>query len=157
MLVGILSAILSSVDSALNSASTLLTLDFIEPAMNRKLEPRESRRIGTFATLGFMVVAAIWAPSIQGFPGLFSYIQSMFAYIVTPIVAIFLVGFFWDRANAQGAFTTLTCSGARYRCHHVYFSASRHHPDSLFVCCQRAIHRVVFHFHHGERQPWAGT
>lgn len=106
VLAGILSAILSSVDSALNSASTLLTLDFIEPAMDRDLEPRESRRIGTFATLGFMVIAAIWAPSIQGFPGLFSYIQSMFAYIVTPIVAVFLVGFFWDRANAQGAFTT---------------------------------------------------
>lgn len=107
VLAGIISAILSSVDSALNSASTLLTLDFIEPAKGRRLEPKESRRIGTMATLGFMVVAAVWAPSIQSFPGLFSYIQSMFAYIVTPIVTIFILGFFWDRTNAEGAFTTL--------------------------------------------------
>ena len=107
VLAGLISAILSSVDSALNSASTLLTLDFIEPLMGRDLEPKESRRFGTFSTLGFMVVAAIWAPSIQGFPGLFSYIQSMFAYIVSPIVAIFLVGFFWDKMNAQSAFVTL--------------------------------------------------
>ena len=107
VLAGLISAILSSVDSALNSASTLLTLDFIEPAMGGDLEPRQARRIGTFSTLGFMVVAAVWAPLIQGFPGLFSYIQSMFAYIVSPIVAVFLMGFFWDRGNASGAFTTL--------------------------------------------------
>ncbi|MFW6234559.1 MAG: sodium:solute symporter [Spirochaetota bacterium] len=107
VLAAILSAILSSVDSALNSASTLLTLDFLEPAKGRKLEPGESRRTGTLVTLGFMGIAAIWAPAIQGFPGLFAYIQEMFSYIVTPVVAIFLVGFFWDRANGTGALTTL--------------------------------------------------
>ena len=106
VLAGLISAILSSVDSALNSASTLLTLDFIEPAMGRDLEPQESRRIGTFATLGFMVIAAIWAPSIQGFPGLFSYLQSMYSYIVTPLVAVFILGFFWDRVNTQSALIT---------------------------------------------------
>ena len=106
VLAGLISAILSSVDSALNSASTLLTLDFIEPMMGRDLEPKEARRYGTYSTLGFMVVAAVWAPSIQGFPGLFQYIQSMFAYIVTPIVAVFIMGFFWDRMNAQSAFVT---------------------------------------------------
>jgi solute:Na+ symporter, SSS family len=57
-----------------------------------------------------MVVAAIWAPMIQNFPGLFSYIQSMFAYIVSPVVGVFLVGFFWERANGQGAFVTLVTS-----------------------------------------------
>lgn len=107
VLAAILSAILSSVDSALNSASTLLTLDFLEPAKGRKLEPQESRRVGTLVTLVFMGIAAVWAPAIQAFPGLFSYIQEMFAYIVTPVVAIFLVGFFWDRAHGTAALTTL--------------------------------------------------
>lgn len=107
VLAGLLSAILSSVDSALNSASTLLVLDFIEPARGRKLTPQQGRRYGTYATLGFMLVAAIWAPLIQEFPGLFSYIQAMFAYIVSPVVGIFLVGFFWPRGNAQGAFIAL--------------------------------------------------
>jgi len=107
VLAGLISAILSSVDSALNSASTLLVLDFLEPARGRKLSPREGRRYGTLATLGFMVVAAVWAPSIQNFPGLFSYIQSMFAYVVSPVVAIFLFGFFWPRGNGQGALAAL--------------------------------------------------
>jgi len=107
VLAGLLSAILSSVDSALNSASTLLVLDFIEPLRGRQLTPRQGRRYGTLATLGFMLVAAVWAPLIQHFPGLFSYIQAMFAYIVSPVVGIFVVGFFWPRANAQGAFAAL--------------------------------------------------
>lgn len=107
VLAGLISAILSSVDSALNSASTLLVLDFLEPARGRKFSPSEGRRYGTMATLGFMLVAAVWAPSIQNFPGLFSYIQSMFAYIVSPVVAIFLFGFFWPRGNGRGALAAL--------------------------------------------------
>ncbi|MFN2328804.1 MAG: sodium:solute symporter [Chromatocurvus sp.] len=107
VLAGLLSAILSSVDSALNSASTLLVLDFIEPIRGRKLTPRQGRRYGTLATLGFMLAAATWAPLIQHFPGLFSYIQAMFAYIVSPVVGVFLVGFFWTRSNANGAFAAL--------------------------------------------------
>lgn len=107
VLAGLLSAILSSVDSALNSASTLLVLDFIEPARGRKLTPGEGRRYGTFATLGFMLLAAVWAPSIQNFPGLFSYIQSMFAYIVSPVVAVFLFGFLWPRGNGRGALAAM--------------------------------------------------
>jgi len=107
VLAGLISAILSSVDSALNSASTLLTLDFLEPARGRKLSAREGRRYGTLATLGFMLVAAVWAPTIAGFPGLFSYIQSMFAYIVSPVVAVFLFGFFWERGNGAGALAAM--------------------------------------------------
>jgi len=107
VLAGLVSAILSSVDSALNSASTLLVLDFLEPARGSKLTPEEGRRYGTIATLSFMVVAAVWAPSIQNFPGLFSYIQSMFAYIVSPVVAIFLFGFFWARGTGRGALAAL--------------------------------------------------
>lgn len=107
VLAGLISAILSSVDSALNSASTLLVLDFLEPARGRPFSAAEGRRYGTLATLGFMVVAAVWAPSIQNFPGLFQYIQSMFAYIVSPVVAIFLLGFFWPRGNGRGALAAL--------------------------------------------------
>ena len=112
VLAGLISAILSSVDSALNSASTLLVLDFLEPARSRKLTPAEGRRYGTVATLGFMAVAAVWAPMIQNFPGLFSYIQSMFAYIVSPMVAIFLFGFFWPRGNGHGALAALVTGHA---------------------------------------------
>ena len=107
VIAGLLAAIMSSVDSALNSASTLLVLDFIEPASKEPLTPERQRRVGTYATLGFMVLATPWSPVIQVFPGLFSYLQAMFAYIEPPIVAIFLMGLLWPRGNARGAFWTL--------------------------------------------------
>lgn len=54
-----------------------------------------------------MVVAAAWAPQIQGFPTLWQYLQSVLSYVVPPVVAVFLLGIFWQRANRHGAFYTL--------------------------------------------------
>jgi SSS family solute:Na+ symporter len=54
-----------------------------------------------------MVVAALIAPLIDNFPGLFHYLQSALAYLVPPVVAVFLLGLFWRGANATGAFATL--------------------------------------------------
>ncbi|MCH8568043.1 MAG: sodium:solute symporter [Balneolales bacterium] len=106
VLAGLISAILSSVDSTLNSASTLITMDFIKPS-RPDLTNRDIARIGRWTTLILMVVAAAWAPMIQTFPGMFQYIQESFAYVVPPVVAIFFLGIFWERGNRHAAFWTL--------------------------------------------------
>ena len=54
-----------------------------------------------------MALATVWAPTIKNFPGLFSYMQLMFSYIVSPVVAIFLCGFFWPRGTGRGALAAL--------------------------------------------------
>jgi SSS family solute:Na+ symporter len=102
VLAGLIAAMMSSIDSALNSASTLVTMDFI-----RKLRPQTTSVqlmwIGRTATLVFMLAAAAWAPQIDKFPTLWQYLQSALSYIVPPIVALFFMGVFWKRANADGA------------------------------------------------------
>jgi len=103
---GFVAALMSQIDSTLNSASTLVTMDFIAPH-SPELSPRRLKRIGQLATLGFMLLAVIWAPQIERFPSLFRYLQAVLAYTVPPIVALFLVGLFWRRANAQGAILCL--------------------------------------------------
>ena len=80
ILAGLLAAIMSSVDSALNSASTLITVDFIQPR-RPGLDARALARLGRIITLGLMVLAAVWAPMIDRFPGLFAYLQQTFAYV----------------------------------------------------------------------------
>ena len=106
VLAGLVAAIMSSIDSTLNSASTLLTMDFF-----KKFRPQTSNKglmwAGRGFTFLFMVVAAAWAPQIQRFPSLFQYLQSVLSYISPPIVALFLVGLFWKRANGNGAFAAL--------------------------------------------------
>ena len=107
VLAGLISAILSSVDSALNSSSTLIVIDFIKPG-KPDLTDQDIARYGRITTVILMVVAALWAPQIQNFTGLWDYLQQMFSIVVPPIAVIFLVGVFYKRANGPGAFWTLT-------------------------------------------------
>lgn len=106
ILTALLAAIMSSVDSTLNSASTLLTMDFL-----RKLKPnatgRDFVRYGRIFAFVFMVLAAAWTPQILNFPTLWDYLQKMLAYLSPPIVTCFLVGILWARANGAGAFAAL--------------------------------------------------
>ncbi len=106
VLAGLISAIMSSVDSTLNSASTLIVVDFIK-VWKPTITQQEMVRYGRISTLILMLVAAAWTPIIANFGGLWAYLQQMFAIIVPPIVVIFLVGTFFKRGNASGAIWTL--------------------------------------------------
>ena len=106
VLAGLVSAIMSSVDSTLNSASTLIVIDFVK-ARHPDITPRQTANYGRMATLLLMLFAAVWAPQIANFGGLWAYLQQMFSIIVPPIVVIFLMGAFYKRGNGDGAFWTL--------------------------------------------------
>ena len=54
-----------------------------------------------------MIIAALWAPMIQYFGGIWVYLQQMYTIFVPPIVVLFLVGVFYKKGNAYGAFMTL--------------------------------------------------
>ncbi len=106
IITALVAAIMSSVDSTLNSASTLVTMDFI-----KKLKPNAPNHTlviaGRVVTFVFMTLAILWAPQIIKFPNIWTYLQQMLAYLAPPIVACFLVGVFWKRANRHGAFAAL--------------------------------------------------
>ncbi|MEM6349058.1 MAG: sodium:solute symporter [Bacteroidota bacterium] len=111
VLAGLISAILSSVDSTLNSASTLVVVDFVK-TRNPDISTKEMVKYGRISTLVFMLVAAFWSPLVGQFDGLWAYLQQMFAIVVPPIVVIFLVGTFYKRGNGDGAFWTLVSGTA---------------------------------------------
>jgi len=106
VLAGLISAIMSSVDSTLNSASTLFVIDFVKPTKPQITE-KQIANYGRISTLVLMALAAMWAPLIADFGGLWAYLQLMFSIIVPPIAVIFLVGVFYKRGNGNGAFWTL--------------------------------------------------
>jgi len=111
MVAGLLAAIMSSVDSALNSASTLVITDFVQPRRPR-LDAKALARLGRYTTLGMMCVAALWAPAIDHFPGLFAYLQQGFAYVTSPLVAIFAVAMLSRRVTARAALAGLVTGHA---------------------------------------------
>jgi SSS family solute:Na+ symporter len=105
MLAALAAAILSSLEAILNSASTLFTLDLVKTA-RPDLSEAALVGFGRASTLGFMVLAATWAPQIADFPSLWRYLQSILAYVTPPVVAVFGLGLFSRRANARGAILT---------------------------------------------------
>ncbi len=106
-LAGFVAALMSQIDSTLNSASTLVTMDFVARA-RPKLTQHQLMVVGRWVTFIFMILAALWAPQIEKFGSLFKYLQKVLSYTVPPVVAMFLIGIFWKRANARGAFAALT-------------------------------------------------
>ena len=106
ILAGLLAAIMSSVDSALNSSSTLISVDFIAPR-KPNWDAQAMARTGRGITLLLMLVAAVWAPMIDRFPGLFAYLQQGFAYVTPPLVAVFLLGSFSHWLSARAALRTV--------------------------------------------------
>ena len=106
VMAGFIAALMSQIDSTLNSASTLVTVDFVAKA-KPNLSQRQLMIIGRWVTLSFMVLAALWAPQIEKVGSIWKYLQSVLSYTVPPVVAMFLIGTFWKRANAHGAFLSI--------------------------------------------------
>lgn len=106
VIAGFIAALMSQIDSTLNSASTLVTMDFIRK-FRPKLTTHQLMVAGRWVTFVFMVLSALWAPQIESFGSLFKYLQKVLSYAVPPVVAMFLIGIFWKRANAHGAFISL--------------------------------------------------
>lgn len=106
IMAAMISALTSTLSASINSASTLLTMDFYSNAF-----PNTSKeklvKVGQVISVIILIIAAVWAPNIQKFGSLVDYYQEMASYLAPPIVTIFFLGLFWKRANANGAFATL--------------------------------------------------
>ncbi len=103
---GLLAAMSSSISATLNSSSTLITMDFVQK-IKPDMSSKQLVRTGQIATLVLVILAALWAPQIDRFGSLFDYLQIILGLIAPPIVAVFLVGLFWKRANGHGAIASL--------------------------------------------------
>ena len=106
VVVGFVAAMISTLSSILNSAATLVTMDFV-----KKLRPDLTSRgqviAGNVAGFVIAIIAAAWAPEVQKFESVVKYFQQFLGYLAPPIVAVFLFGLFWPRATGTGAFASL--------------------------------------------------
>jgi SSS family solute:Na+ symporter len=99
-------ATIVAIASLLNSASTLITMDVVRH-FRPSLSDQKIVSIGRISTALLLMIAVAWAPQLQLFPSLWQYLQAVLAYVVPPVVALFVVGMFWRGANADGAAATL--------------------------------------------------
>jgi len=111
VIASLLAALMSSLASVFNSTSTLFTIDFYKNFRPGSSEV-ELVLVGRLATTVMVILGVLSVPLISMLSGrLFVYLQSVQAYISPPIAAVFILGIFWQRANAQGAISALGVGG----------------------------------------------
>jgi SSS family solute:Na+ symporter len=99
VLAAIFGAVVSSLASMLNSASTIATIDIFQ-----KLKPASSQDtlvgVGKFFTVLFVLISCVIAPNLgnPGFGGIFTFIQEFQGFISPGVLMVFLFGFLVPRA-----------------------------------------------------------
>lgn len=102
-----IAAIVSSLASMMNSISTIFTMDIYKTRFPEKPE-NHYVRIGRITAFGAMAIALFLArPFVGGFASGFQTVQEYSGFIAPGIVVVFLLGFFWKKASATGAFGAL--------------------------------------------------
>ena len=100
-------AIMSTVDSVVNSTSTIITLDFYKRLFKPGTSDHEIVFVGRICSTLVLLVATVGACFIDEASRVFILIQNLFAYIGPPAASVFILGIFWKRANHIAALTTL--------------------------------------------------
>ena len=104
---GLLAALMSSLASVYNACSTLYTID-IYKKQHPEASEKKLVRVGRIATAVIVLLGMAWIPLMGRISsGLYDYLQSVQSYLAPPIAAVFLLGVFFKRLNAKGAFTTM--------------------------------------------------
>ncbi|MEW7293076.1 sodium:solute symporter [Aquimarina sp. 2304DJ70-9] len=104
---GLMAAMMSSVSATFNSASTLVTMDFVKQ-LRPDLTSKQLVRVGQITTVILVVLAISWVPFIESVSdSLWTYLQLVIAYTCPPAVSTFVLGMFWKRANGTGSIVSL--------------------------------------------------
>ncbi|MBI9019477.1 MAG: sodium/solute symporter [Phycisphaerae bacterium] len=98
VLAAIFGAVVSSLASMLNSASTIFSMD-IYTKINKKATNKELITVGRICVLVFVLIAIFIAPNLgkPQFGGIFTFIQEFQGFISPGILTIFLFGLLWAR------------------------------------------------------------
>lgn len=91
-------AVLSSFNSALNSASTLFCLNIYKPIFNSNIKDKDLVKVGKIFGIILGLSSILVAPYIANAPdGLFAFMKKFMGFFNVPTLVIVLVGFFSKR------------------------------------------------------------
>ena len=103
-LAAFLAALMSSVDSYLNSASTLIAHDVYRRFIRPTADPQQMLRIGRLVTTGLVAWAIVSALVMARFDeGIYTIFQTLMSFFQGPAFAVLLGATLWKRATGTGA------------------------------------------------------
>ncbi len=107
-----LAALMSSVDSYLNSAATIVSNDFYKRFIDKDVSEERLLTVGRVTTMALVVWAVIFAfllTLMNEKSGVYAIFQTLMAFFQGPAFAVLLFGFLWKRATGTAAFIALLC------------------------------------------------
>jgi len=114
VVVVMIAALISTIASALNSLSTIFTMDIFVKNFKPDATNTEIRHIGRIVILFGAVISVVLAVIISHIQGLsfFNIFQSVLGFIAPPMSAAFLCAVFWKRTSAKAINLVLTLGTA---------------------------------------------
>jgi len=107
----LIAAIVSSLASMVNSISTIFTMDLYRDKFAKDKTETHYVKVGRIAAITSMVIALFLAkPLLGSMESAFQTIQEYTGFVAPGIVAVFLMGMFYKRTNATGAYAMLAVS-----------------------------------------------
>ena len=88
----LMGSILSSFNSALNSASTLFSLQFYSGYINKNASGEQIVKIGKYFGIGLAIASIMIAPILDQMQSIFEYLQKVNGLYSVPIIGIFMLG-----------------------------------------------------------------
>ncbi len=107
-----LAALMSSIDSYLNSAATIVSNDFYKRFFNQEVSDERLLKVGRYTTIGLVVWAIAFAfvlTVMNEKSGIYAIFQTLMAFFQGPCFAILLIGILWRRATGNAALIALLC------------------------------------------------
>ena len=103
----LIGAIMSTTDSLINSASSLLTMDIYKNLIYKDASDKSLVKFAQIAGTFFLIFGGLWSPMVGKFGSIFSYVQDCWALMLAPCMAVFVLAIFWKRTTNVAAAVTL--------------------------------------------------
>jgi SSS family solute:Na+ symporter len=101
MMAAIFGAVMSTIDSLLNSCSTIFTMDIFVPYFAKDDSQKNLVKVGRITTIVLVIFGCLWAPIVGSFDSLYDYIQKFSGLIQPGILAAFMFGLLWKKVPAK--------------------------------------------------------
>ncbi|MEZ6043045.1 MAG: sodium/solute symporter [Planctomycetaceae bacterium] len=107
-----LAALMSSIDSYLNSAATIVSNDFYKRFIDPAVTDEKLLKVGrltTVALVGWALLFSYLLTWMNEESGIYAIFQTLMAFFQGPAFAVLLIGILWKRATGRAALAALIC------------------------------------------------
>lgn len=136
VLAALFGAIMSSLASMLNAASTIFTMDIYNEYIHKTASSKTQVFVGRLCVVLFTIIACLIAPVLANpkFGGLFKFIQEFQGYLSPGVLVVFIFGLCSKRVPAfAGAVTILLCPAVYHATKLIPFTSKWNFLDQMAI------------------------